>query len=150
MQDQPRSPRSEKSDGMNLGMRVLSYLIAGVAFYGFLGWLGDRFLGTAFLLPIGIVSAPVLAATCIIRRFGRRRGRSVGPARGDVDDADRTGGTTEKGRGERGDSGLMPLETGERETEGFQAPGVSSFELPPLFESGPVARQVHLDGRRSR
>ena len=36
---------------MNQGMRVLSYLIAGVAFYGFLGWLGDHFLGTGFLLP---------------------------------------------------------------------------------------------------
>ena len=34
--------------------------------------------------------------------------------------------------------GLMPLETGEGgETEGFQAPGVSSFELPPLFEGAP-------------
>ena len=33
--------------------------------------------------------------------------------------------------------GLMPLETGEGETEGFQAPGVSSFDLPPLFENGP-------------
>jgi F-type H+-transporting ATPase subunit a len=33
--------------------------------------------------------------------------------------------------------GLMPLETGEGETEGFQAPGVSSFDLPPLFEGGP-------------
>jgi F-type H+-transporting ATPase subunit a len=33
--------------------------------------------------------------------------------------------------------GLMPLETGEGEAEGFQAPGVSSFDLPPLFENGP-------------
>lgn len=71
MQDVPRSPRVEKLDGMNLGMQVLSYLIAGVALYGFLGWLGDRFLGTGFLLPIGIVFGAALGCYVIIRRFGR-------------------------------------------------------------------------------
>jgi hypothetical protein len=34
---------------------VLSYLIGGVLVYGGLGWLGDHFLGTSFLLPLGIV-----------------------------------------------------------------------------------------------
>jgi F0F1-type ATP synthase assembly protein I len=71
MQDVPRSPRSEKLDGMNLGMQVLSYLIAGVALYGFLGWLGDQLLGTAFLLPVGIVLGAALGCYVIIRRFGR-------------------------------------------------------------------------------
>ncbi len=69
-QDQPRSERGEKLDGMNLGMRVLSYLISGVAFYGFLGWLGDRLLGTGFLLPIGIVAGAALGCYVVIRRFG--------------------------------------------------------------------------------
>jgi ATP synthase protein I len=69
-QNQPRSQRGEKLDGMNLGMRVLSYLISGVAFYGFLGWLGDHFLGTGFLLPIGIVAGAALGCYVIIRRFG--------------------------------------------------------------------------------
>lgn len=70
-QNQPRSASGEKLDGMNLGMRVLSYLISGVAFYGFLGWLGDHFLGTGFLLPIGIVAGAALGCFTIIRRFGR-------------------------------------------------------------------------------
>jgi ATP synthase protein I len=69
-QNQPRSASGEKLDGMNLGMRVLSYLISGVAFYGFLGWLGDHFLGTSFLLPIGIVAGAALGCYVIIRRFG--------------------------------------------------------------------------------
>ena len=68
--DEPRLQRSEKSAGMDIGMRVLSYLIAGVALYGFLGWLGDRFLGTGFLLPIGIVVGAALGCFVIIRRFG--------------------------------------------------------------------------------
>ena len=69
-QNQPSSARSAKLDGMNLGMRVLSYLISGVGFYGFLGWLGDHFLGTNFLLPIGIVAGAALGCYVVIRRFG--------------------------------------------------------------------------------
>ena len=69
--DEPRLQRSDKSAGIDVGMRVLSYLIAGVAFYGFLGWLGDRFLGTAFLLPTGIIVGAALGCYVIIRRFGR-------------------------------------------------------------------------------
>ena len=57
--------------GMNEGMRVLSYLIAGVALYGGLGWLADHLLGTGFWLPIGIVLGAAAAVYAIIRRFGR-------------------------------------------------------------------------------
>ena len=57
--------------GMNEGMRVLSYLLAGVALYGGLGWLADRLLGTGFWLPVGIVLGAAIAVYAIIRRFGR-------------------------------------------------------------------------------
>ena len=78
-QNQPRSQRGEKLDGMNLGMRVLSYLISGVALYGFLGWLGGHFLGTSFLLPIGIVAGAALGCYVIIRRFGHVDDVPTGP-----------------------------------------------------------------------
>ncbi|WP_375433166.1 hypothetical protein [uncultured Friedmanniella sp.] len=76
------------SAGMNQGMRVLSYLIAGVALYGGIGWGADHLLGTVFLLPIGLVAGAALAMYMIIKRFG------VPPAaeRGAV------AGTTDKGR----------------------------------------------------
>ena len=70
-QEAPRSQHSLKMEGMNEGMRVLSYLIAGVLMYGFLGWVGDHFLRTHFLLPIGIVVGAALGCYMIIRRFGR-------------------------------------------------------------------------------
>jgi F0F1-type ATP synthase assembly protein I len=70
-QDQPRSQWGEKSAGMNQGMRVLSYLIGGVVLYGLVGWLGDRYLHTTFLLPVGIVGGAALAIYVIIRRFGQ-------------------------------------------------------------------------------
>ncbi len=61
--------RSDMSAGMDEGLRVLSYLISGVLFYGFLGWVGDHFLGTSFLLPVGIILGAALAIYIIIRRF---------------------------------------------------------------------------------
>ena len=69
--DQPKSQGGGKSDGMDLGLRVLSYLISGVAIYGLLGWLGDHYLGTRILLPIGIVAGAAFGVYVIIRRFGR-------------------------------------------------------------------------------
>lgn len=57
--------------GMDLGMRVLSYLIAGVLVYGGLGWVGDHFLGTSFLLPTGIILGAAGGCYIIIRRFGQ-------------------------------------------------------------------------------
>jgi len=70
-QDQPRSQWGESSAGLNQGMRVLSYLIGGVVLYGFLGWVGDRYLHTSFLLPVGIIGGAALAIYVIIRRFGQ-------------------------------------------------------------------------------
>jgi len=35
-------------------------LVAGVGIYGLCGWLLDRWLGTSFLLPVGIVAGAVL------------------------------------------------------------------------------------------
>ena len=77
MTDQPgsaqdRSPGAKVGDaqGMNLGMQLLSYLISGVLLYGALGWVGDHFLGTKFLLPVGIIGGAGLAVYMIIKRVG--------------------------------------------------------------------------------
>lgn len=73
--------------GVDRGMRVLSYLISGVVFYGLLGWLGDHLLGTMFLLPIGIVLGAAMGVYVIIRRYG-----------GEPDAAAPTPGTTPRRR----------------------------------------------------
>lgn len=69
--DRPKSQGGEKSEGMDMGLRVLSYLISGVMVYGLLGWLGDYYFGTRFLLPIGIVGGAAFGVYVIIRRFGQ-------------------------------------------------------------------------------
>jgi F0F1-type ATP synthase assembly protein I len=67
-----RSPGANAGDaqGMNLGMQILSYLISGVLLYGAIGWVGDHFLGTRFLLPVGIIIGAGLAIYMIIKRVG--------------------------------------------------------------------------------
>src|SRR6478752_7530225 len=65
-----KSQRSVKAHAVDQGVTVLSYLIGGVLVYGGLGWLGDRFFHTGFLLPLGIVLGAALAVYTIIRRFG--------------------------------------------------------------------------------
>lgn len=58
-------------NGSEDGLRVLSYLIAGPLLYGGLGWLGDHFWHTSFLLPVGIVVGMTLSVILVIRRFGQ-------------------------------------------------------------------------------
>lgn len=52
------------------GYTALAYLITGIGLYGGLGWLGDQWLGTRFLLPIGLILGGGLAIFLIARRFG--------------------------------------------------------------------------------
>ncbi|WP_231116341.1 AtpZ/AtpI family protein [Motilibacter rhizosphaerae] len=59
------APRSDD------GWGVLSYLLTGVFLWGGLGWLGDDLLGTAFLLPVGLVLGAALAVYTVYVRFGR-------------------------------------------------------------------------------
>jgi F0F1-type ATP synthase assembly protein I len=54
---------------MDQGMRALSYLISGVLLYGALGWVGDHFLNTSFLLPVGIVVGAGLGVYLTIKRL---------------------------------------------------------------------------------
>ena len=53
------------------GWAVVSYLIAGVGFWGFAGWLLDRWLETRFMVMIGVFVGFAGAFYLIIRRFGK-------------------------------------------------------------------------------
>lgn len=62
--------RKTSAEGEREGMRALSYVIAGPVVYGGLGWVGDHFLGTWFLLPIGAVLGIGLSVYMIVKRYG--------------------------------------------------------------------------------
>ncbi|HWJ07867.1 MAG TPA: AtpZ/AtpI family protein [Nocardioides sp.] len=48
---------------------AFGYVVAGVAFYGFAGWLADRWLGTTFLVAVGILTGAALGIYQTASRF---------------------------------------------------------------------------------
>ena len=48
---------------------AVGYLVSGVGFYGLVGWLADRWLGTSFLVALGIVVGAVLGVYLTWSRF---------------------------------------------------------------------------------
>ncbi|MCA0252241.1 MAG: AtpZ/AtpI family protein [Actinobacteria bacterium] len=57
--------------GADQGYRILSIMIAGLLAYGTLGWLLDRWLGTAWFLPIGLIVGVALGIYLVVVKFGR-------------------------------------------------------------------------------
>lgn len=57
--------------GADQGYRILSIMIAGLLVYGGLGWLLDRWLGTAWLMPTGLVIGVGLSIYYVVVKFGR-------------------------------------------------------------------------------
>jgi ATP synthase protein I len=49
---------------------IIGTLIAGVLAWGGIGWLLDRWLGTSFLVAVGVVVGMAGAFYLIIRRYG--------------------------------------------------------------------------------
>ena len=48
---------------------AFGYIVAGVAFYGLLGWLADRWLGTRYLVAIGILGGAAMGIYMTFARF---------------------------------------------------------------------------------
>lgn len=53
---------------------AFGYLVSGVGFYGLLGWLADRWLGTSFLVAVGIVLGAVFGVYLTYSRFKAQPG----------------------------------------------------------------------------
>jgi len=64
MTQHPR-PSSPQGDPWH----AFGYIVAGVLVYGALGWLADRWLGTSFLVAIGILLGAVLGIYMTVARF---------------------------------------------------------------------------------
>jgi ATP synthase protein I len=58
-------------DSQNAGWTIFSYLIAGMLFYGGLGWLISHFTHIALLFPIGALAGLGVGIFAIIYRYGR-------------------------------------------------------------------------------
>lgn len=51
---------------------VPGYLLAGMALYGGLGWLVDQWLGTSWIVLVGMLAGSALAMYVIWLRYGTR------------------------------------------------------------------------------
>lgn len=66
----PQGSDPARTGNLEDGMVVLSYILAGLIFYGGLGWLGDHFLHTRWLLPLGLIVGLGLGIYLIVKRYG--------------------------------------------------------------------------------
>jgi F0F1-type ATP synthase assembly protein I len=63
-------PREPSGRGADVVWSIIGTMIAGVLAWGGIGWLLDRWLGTRFLVAIGIVLGMAGAFYLIIKRYG--------------------------------------------------------------------------------
>ncbi len=66
-----QSPKRSEAEGANTGWAAVGYLISGIAVWGFLGWLVDRWLSWGGIATaIGCVVGAALGIFLVVRRLG--------------------------------------------------------------------------------
>lgn len=70
-QPDPGSDDADHRSFANAAWSIPSYILSGMAIYGGLGWLLDRWLGLSALFPIGILVGLGLALYLVYHRYGR-------------------------------------------------------------------------------
>jgi uncharacterized membrane protein YoaK (UPF0700 family) len=63
--------RSDGPPEQNAGWTIFSYLLAGMAFYGALGWLVSRWTHLPVIFPVGMMVGLLLAIVLIVSRYRR-------------------------------------------------------------------------------
>jgi F0F1-type ATP synthase assembly protein I len=63
-------PREPSGRGGDVVWSVIGTLVAGVLAWGGIGWLLDRWLGTRFLVAVGIIVGMAGAFYLIVKRYG--------------------------------------------------------------------------------
>jgi F0F1-type ATP synthase assembly protein I len=63
--DPAASPRADTG-----AWDIVAYLLSGMLVWGGAGWLLDRWLGTSFLVALGILLGAGLSTYAVFRRYG--------------------------------------------------------------------------------
>jgi len=79
-QSEPSDPAPATSDDAPRGdpWHAFGYLVSGVAVYGVLGWLADRWLGTSFLVAVGVLVGAGLGLYLTFKRFNKPTPMALG------------------------------------------------------------------------
>lgn len=75
----------QTDDGGGDPWAAFGYLVAGVGFYGVLGWLLGLWLHASYLVPVGIVVGMLFGMYMVFARYRFRGEDTVGPARTPID-----------------------------------------------------------------
>ena len=86
-QQPPSAPEPQGPQGDP--WHAFGYVVSGVAVYGFLGWLADRWLGTTFLVAIGILIGAGLGIYQTFARFNPNPSSTPEHSDRDQDDQDK-------------------------------------------------------------
>jgi ATP synthase protein I len=70
--ERQRAAAQGRALGLETGWTVFSYLLAGMAAYGGIGWLIGRAVHVALLFPLGMLLGLAISLGYIIYRFGIR------------------------------------------------------------------------------
>jgi ATP synthase protein I len=73
-QAQSQAAAEGRALGLETGWMVFSYLLAGMAAYGIIGWLIGRAVHIQLLFPLGMLLGLGISIGYIIHRFGRQQG----------------------------------------------------------------------------
>ena len=79
MSQQSPSPASPDDRPQGDPWHAFGYVVSGVLVYGVLGWFLDRWLGTTFLVGIGILVGAGLGIYMTFARFNRTGGSGPRP-----------------------------------------------------------------------
>lgn len=69
-EDAAEASRAMDRRDSEMWTKVVGYMLAGPLLYGGIGWAADHWLGTAFLLPVGIIGGLALSLYLIWFRYG--------------------------------------------------------------------------------
>jgi F0F1-type ATP synthase assembly protein I len=70
MSDDAQGPRQPLAEAA--AWNIVAYLLSGIALYGGIGHVLDRWLGTSFLVLIGMLAGAGLALYLVNVRYGAR------------------------------------------------------------------------------
>ncbi len=70
---QQRAAAQGRAHGLETGWNVVSYLLAGMAAYGGIGWLIGHAVHVPVLFPVGMLVGLGISLGYIIYRFGRQQ-----------------------------------------------------------------------------
>lgn len=70
---QQSSPSPQEDSPKGDPWHAFGYVVSGVGLYGLFGWLADRWLGTTFLVAIGILFGATLGIYMTFARFNKEQ-----------------------------------------------------------------------------